>query len=154
MIKPSHEMQNPVSLYFEVPKDFDHKGKTELDLHILVPKNDEGDDEPVRNKELKIRVRADYKGNMQNIGGWFDESVTESIKIEEPLTNQDGKRLRHYRITFKLNSKHVDPQDLAILVIDRENSTSTKARVRDSKEYAKNIYIVGASFRYTKKGAK
>ncbi len=151
-MKPSFEGQNPISLYFEVPKDFDHQGKTELDLHIVVPRtgDDHNDLEHVRNKKLKIRIRSDFKGNAQNLGCWFEDCVTECIKIEEPLPGLDCKKLRHYRVTVPLNSNHIDPQDLAILVIDRDNCDGKKPHSR-GKEYCKDVYLVGASFRYARK---
>ena len=155
-MKPSSEVQNPISLYFEVPKDLDNHGKTELDLHIVVTKTG---DQPVTfggknmlcpEKNVKIRVRSDFKGNAQNIGCWFDDCETACVEIEEPSLTEKCQKLRHYRVTVPLKSKHICPQDLAILVIDRDSCDDKTSHGSGEKEYSQDVYLVGASFRYTR----
>ena len=144
-MNPSWKKQNPISLFFEVPKDFDHKGDTELDLHIVVPytqNKNEG-----RNK-VNLRVRSVSKGNTQTFGCEFDDCKAECIDVTEPAPNEKCNKLRHFRVTFTLNSLHIDAQDLLWLVFDREHCGNGPYCPTD-KEFCEAVYLVGASFRYT-----
>jgi hypothetical protein len=143
-MKPSNETQYPISLYFEVPKDFDCQGKTELDLHILVPRS-EGvlvNGPQRQDNKVRIRVRSDFKGNSKTLGCWFEDCVTECIAVEEPVQKPDCKPMKHYRVTVPLKSKHIEPQDLGVLAFDRDSCPG-------NDEFGRNVYLVGASFRYT-----
>jgi len=144
-MRPSYQKQNPISLFFEVPKDFDHQGATELDLHVVVPRI-EGKNEGCN--KVNLRVRSVSKGNGQTFGCDFEDCVSKCIEVEEPNTSEKCHKLRHFRVTFTLNSLHIDAQDLLWLVFDREHCGNGPYCPTD-KEFRESVYLVGASFRYT-----
>ncbi len=147
-MKPSRCKQEPISLYFEVPKDFNHRGKVELDLHILVQRQHK---HPVKDKDLKIRVRSDSAGNDQDLGCEFNDCVEVCCSIDEPGHDKDCDKLRHFRVKVCLDPKHIEGQDLVVLVIDRGECHEDCDTTKCDNEYDDDVFLVGASFRYKRK---
>jgi hypothetical protein len=143
-MRPSYETQEPISLYFEVPKDFDYRGTVAVDLHLLVQRQG---NEPQRNKKLAIRLRSDFKGSAQDLGSVFADCIDKEIYIDEPLREFTGNKLKHYRVTIPLRASLIDPQDLVVLVLDRAACGIDSVE----GEYRGDVYLAGASFRYTRK---
>ena len=144
-MKKSTLEQEPISLYFEIPKDFEYKGDAEVDLHLLVANTSEY---PVTNKKINVRVRADYKGDTQDLGSCFMESKEKHVTIEEPHLALNCKRLKHYRVTVPLDTSKIDAQDLALFIFDRH---SLNPEFGNASEYDADIYLAGVTFRYKRK---
>ena len=138
-MKPSSKPQEPISLCFEVPKDYDFKGTTEVDIHLLVASTS---DKPVVNMPVNLRVQYDSKDNGHEIGGLFETKYA-SLIVEEPIIVQGNSRLKHYRVTVELDSLKFYPQDLALIVFDRGHDANVA-----NDEYKGDVYLAGASFRY------
>ncbi len=143
-MRHSSNTQYPIGLYFEIPKDYDHTGYAEIDLQILVAQTSS---EPIRNKNITIRVRSDFKNNAQDLGCNFIGSISKTFKpIDEPSRVESGQKLRNYRVTIPLDSSQIDPQDLAILAFDRVACDSSQGM--NDQEYEPDVYLAGVTLRY------
>ena len=137
---PSKAEQQPITLCFEVPKDFDYRGATEMDLHLLVPSTSANrtSDAPVN-----IRVSYDSRNTQHEINGMFEVKTIEA-KVSEPTMVEGFAKLKHFRVTIPLNSLKFYAQDLAFFVFDRMPVEGKH------EEYNGEIYLASVAFRYKK----
>lgn len=138
LIPQSSTTQQPTTIMFNVPADFDTTWAPTIDLNLLIANN--GATGSVAN----LRVRADFEGNNAEFGtaspaNGFVQTVTSGdLTITEPTSTN----LKNIRASIALDNTVINPRTVAVLVIDRVSTTGT--------EYANNIYLGSIVFRYKK----
>ena len=144
-MKPSRACQEPISMSFEVPKDFDHTGDTEVDLHLLVAKTLP---EHIVGAPVNIRLAYDSKDHGHDVHGEFETKYA-LVTVDEPANGTS--KLKHYRVTIPLDSMKFYPQDLALMVIDRAvEGVNPEMVTWPYNEYPSDVYLAGMTFRYKK----
>ena len=133
---PSAMIQSPINIQLPIPGDLKEKKSISLELHFLVTKQ-------FASGKARIRVKAAYMDQSEefNILAPVFSNITDSdsFTISEPSSVNN---LKHLIVTISLKSSDVDKADLALLSLTRIAPSS-------GSEYAKDIYLAAAIFRYT-----
>jgi hypothetical protein len=132
------DAQYPVTLQFEVPADIHVKHKAALEIGILVPKNGFA---PGRARfQVKSKyISSDNSFDVNNIA-WSHTNFSADEKIHEPAA--EGS-VRYLNVKIPLSTAHVKSGQLALLNISRVLGECA------CEDYAGDVYVVSAAFKYT-----
>jgi len=125
--------QSPINMQFSIPGNLQTEKAMSIEMHFLITKQNFADG------DARIRIHGMYVNNNQELS----EAVThttnsESFHIEEP-SNSDG--LLHLFIDVPIEKSDIEKRDFALISLSRIEPGET--------EYAGNIYLVAAAFKYT-----
>ncbi len=127
-INKSTLTQDPLSLIFQIPKNFDNTGSVEVTAHLWV------NDTNIAGNSAALRLWADFKNNVQDLGAsGFSQTV-----ISDDISITPG----NIQVTISLDASTIAAQDWALLIFDR-TAPSVPAN-----EYDADMYLSSISFRY------
>ncbi len=130
----SNQVQDPLSLAFQIPNNFDNTGSVDIEIHLIIA------NAKANGETAALRVRSEFVKNDQELGtGGFSQTiVSDDISITDPTNGN----LRHVFTTISLDASTILAQDWAFLVLDR-TAPSVPAN-----EYEADVYLSSISFRY------
>ena len=126
----------PVTLQFSIPTNFKRDKSVSLKLHFLV------DQQGFAAGKARIQVDALYTGDNDQ----FSLSDTTHVDYSKDFTVKEptnGNEFRHIYISIPLEKSHIKKNKFAMLTLGRIEPNGT--------EYAGEIYLVAAEFKYTEK---
>jgi hypothetical protein len=129
-------MTPPVTLQFSIPTDFQRNKSVSLKVHFLVEKQGF----PTGN--ARIQIDALYVGDKDQfeLTDTTHTDRSESFTVKEPNNNDE---FRHVYVSIPLKKSHIKKNKFAMISISRITPNGT--------EYAGDIYLVAAEFKYTEK---
>lgn len=135
----SNMMQSPINMQFPVPGNLKAKKAISLELHFLVIKHSSA------NGKVRIRVRAAYMDQSDDFNifsatpSFSNTTNSDDFSITEPSSSD---KIKHTSVIIPLENSDIDKSDLALLSL-------TRIEPQSGSEYAQDIYLAGAVFRYT-----
>lgn len=136
-MSPSTSIQSPINMQFSIPGDLKTEKAISIEMHFLVKKQSLADG------NARIQINALYVNNNTEFS--MPDSITfthttdsNDFAIVEP-SNVDG--LMHVFINVDIEKSVVEKRDFALISLTRI--------LPDGTEYAGDIYLVAAAFKYT-----
>jgi len=129
-------MTPPVTLQFSIPTDFQKNESVSLKVHFLVEK------QGFPTGKARIQIDALYVGNNDQfeLTDTTHTDRSESFTVREP--NNDDE-FRHVYVSVPLQKSHIEKDKFAMISISRI--------MPHGMEYAGDIYLVAAEFKYSEK---
>ena len=132
------DAQYPITIQFEVPADIQAQNKAALEIGILVPKN--GFAPGGARFQVKSKYISSHNSFDVNNIAWSHTNFSADEKIHEPAA--EGS-VRYLHVKIPLSIAHVKPGQLALLNISRVLGECA------CEDYAGDLYVVSAAFKYT-----
>lgn len=129
-------MVTPVTLQFSIPTDFKKDKPVSLKLHFLV------DQQGFATGKARIQVDALYTGENDqfSLSDTTHTNHSKDFTVKEPTGSNE---FRHIYVSIPLDKSHIKKNKFAVLTIGRIQPIGT--------EYAGDIYLAAAEFKYTEK---
>src|SRR5262249_38814788 len=124
------------------------KGVAELTVYLVINKQPSKPSQRAFDKQaIGLRVRSDFNGNTQDIGGALPHLARKAFFIKESFSKNKAITCKLYRITLPLDATKMHAQDLAFLVFDR---VAPYIDGKPCAEWADDIHLVNVAFHYKK----
>lgn len=133
----SGSTQEPITLAFSIPQDFDSILPVELDIHLVI------DNKSAAGTTAAIRTYLDSKANNESFGsaaGGAEQTITSSTFT---FTEPTGNNLKHVSLTVPITNSGIYAGDFVFMAFIRVAPIS-------GTEYNADFYLNSVSFRYKK----